>query len=124
MLAGYIINIEDETVANKNYRKVLYTSPHLMQLVVMSLIPGQEVGMEKHDKSDQFIRIEEGFGLAVINDKTFKLEKGISIVINAGTYHNIINNHKSKNLKLYTLYAPPDHKDRLVEPTKGDERYY
>lgn len=119
----FITNIEDATLNNKNYRKVLYTSPNLhgMQLVVMSLKPGEEIGMEKHTEADQFIRIEQGEAVVQIG-KTKKsihmLDVNDSILIPAGTWHNVVNSNDHYPLKLYTLYTPPQHKDKLVQKIK------
>lgn len=119
----FITNIEDATLNNKNYRKVLYTSTNLhgMQLVVMSLKPGEEIGIEKHSEADQFIRIEQGEAMVQIgkNKKdVYMLDANDSILIPAGTWHNIINSNDHYPLKLYTLYTPPQHKDKLVQKLK------
>jgi len=119
----FITNIEDATLSNKNYRKVLYTSTNLhgMQLVVMSLNPGEEIGMEKHSSADQFIRIEQGEAIIHIGKTkkgVFKLEVNASILIPAGTWHNIINSNNHYPLKMYTLYTPPEHNDKLVQKLK------
>lgn len=119
----FITNIEDETLNNKNYRKVLYTSTNLhgMQLVVMSLKPGEEIGMEKHSSADQFIRIEQGEAIVEIGKTKkmiYKLDVNDSILIPAGTWHNLINSNDHYPLKLYTLYTPPQHKDKLVQKLK------
>jgi mannose-6-phosphate isomerase-like protein (cupin superfamily) len=119
----FITNIEDVTLNNKNYRKVLYTSTNLhgMQLVVMSLKPGEEIGMEKHSSADQFIRIEQGEAVVQIG-KTKKdvylLDANDSILIPAGTWHNLVNSNDHYPLKLYTLYTPPQHKDKLIQKLK------
>jgi mannose-6-phosphate isomerase-like protein (cupin superfamily) len=120
----FITNIEDDTLNNKNYRKVLYTSSNLhgMQLVVMSLKPGEEIGMEKHSEADQFIRIEQGEAVVQIGKtkKTvYTLDVNDSILIPAGTWHNVINSNDHYPLKLYTLYTPPQHKDKLVQKIKS-----
>jgi mannose-6-phosphate isomerase-like protein (cupin superfamily) len=119
----FITNIEDATLNNKNYRKVIYTSTNLhgMQIVVMSLKPEEEIGMEKHREADQFIRIEQGE--AIIQIGKIKQEKHIlqvndAILIPAGTWHNVINSNSKYPLKLYTLYTPPQHKDKLIQKLK------
>jgi mannose-6-phosphate isomerase-like protein (cupin superfamily) len=119
----FITNIEDATLNNKNYRKVLYTSTNLhgMQLVVMALKPGEEIGMEKHSSADQFLRIEQGEAIVHIG-KTKKdvyiVNANDSILIPAGTWHNVINSNDHYPLKMYTLYTPPHHKDKLVQKSK------
>lgn len=115
---GYITNIEKETLDNTNYRKVLYTAKH-SQLVVMSLKPGEEIGEEIHEL-DQFIRIEQGEAKAVLNGKEHKLEADWAVIIPHGTKHNIINTGK-KDLKLYSIYSPPEHKPGTIHKTKADE---
>lgn len=116
---GFDVNIEDKTIKNENYREVLYTTPQT-QLVVMSLKPKEEIGEEVHSKTTQFIRVEKGTGKAIIGGKETALKDGISVVIPAGTKHNIINTGDSE-LKLYTLYSPPEHKDGLIQKMKPEE---
>ena len=113
---SYIINIEQESLLNKNFRKVLYTAKN-SQLVVMSLLPKEEIGEEVH-QLDQFIRVEAGQGKAVLNDKEYELVNGFAIVIPAGTKHNIINTSEMEEMKLYTVYSPPNHKDGTIHATK------
>lgn len=115
----FVINIEEETRDNENFRKVLFTAPH-SQLVVMSLDPEEDIGEEIHEDSDQFIRVESGFGQAVIEGEEYELENGDSIVIPTGTKHNIINTSEDETLKLYTIYSPPHHKDDTVHKTKEE----
>jgi mannose-6-phosphate isomerase-like protein (cupin superfamily) len=110
-------NIEQKTLNNQNYRKVLYTTNDL-QLVIMSLQPREEIGEEVHDGS-QFIRVEEGVGRAVVEGKTYQLRDGISIVIDAGVRHNIIAG--KEGMKLYSIYSPPQHRDGVVERFKQEE---
>ena len=119
-MKGYVINIEEETVKNENYRKVLYTA-HYSQLVVMSLEPGEEIGEEVHGL-DQFIRIEEGEGKVVLDGVEHKIEDDWAVVIPAGTLHNVINTSSDKKLKLYSIYSQPEHKDGTVHATKADEQ--
>ena len=120
MKKGYVANIEKETVENTDYRRVLYTSEH-SQLVVMNLQPGEEIGEEVHEL-DQFIRIEDGKGKAVLNKtEEYEIEDDWAIVVPAGTYHNVINTGDSE-LKLYTVYSPPEHKEGTGQPTKADEK--
>jgi mannose-6-phosphate isomerase-like protein (cupin superfamily) len=116
-MKGYVINIEKATKENENFRKVLYTAKN-SQLVVMSLKPGEEIGMEVHDL-DQFIRIEKGDGKAVLDGVEHEIEDDYAIVIPAGTNHNIINTG-DKEMKLYTVYSPPEHRDGVVHSTKAE----
>ncbi len=116
-MKGFIINIEKAAEGNDAFRKVLFTS-HYSQLVLMSLKPGEEIGEEVHGL-DQFIRIEEGTGKAVIDKTEHPIEDGTAIVIPAGAKHNIINS-SNKPLKLYTIYSPPNHKDGIMFETKED----
>lgn len=118
-MKGYLIDIEKETRENTDYRRVLYTAPR-SQLVLMSLPPGVEIGEEVH-RADQFIRIEGGEGKAVLNGEEHAIKDGDAVVVPEGTRHNFINTG-STDLKLYTLYAPPQHEDGTVERTKADER--
>lgn len=120
---AFVVNIEEETLNNKNFRKVLYTSTNLhgMQLVVMNLKPEEEIGMEKHASADQFIRVEQGEAVALIGKtkkNMYRLQASDAILIPAGTWHNIVNANSKYNLKLYTLYTPPQHKDLLIQKNK------
>lgn len=115
---SFQINIEDETVKNTNYRKVLHTTKKT-QLVVMSLKPGEEIGAEVHD-GDQFIRIEEGTGKSILDGKTKKLSNGSAVVVSAGTDHNIINTSDTEDMKLYAVYSPPQHKPGTVDKDKSE----
>jgi len=117
-MKGYVVNIEKETEENSNFRKVLYTAKN-SQLVVMSLKPREEIGMEIHDL-DQFIRVEEGEGKAVLDGVEHGLKDGSAVVIPAGTNHNIINTSSSEDMKLYTIYSPPEHRDGVLHATKPD----
>ncbi len=116
-MKGYVGNIEKETEENTSFRKVLYTAKH-SQLVLMSLLPGEEIGEEVHDL-DQFIRVEAGEGKAVLDGVEHTVRDGFAIVVPAGTRHNVINTG-TENLKLYTLYSPPEHKDGVEHRTKQD----
>lgn len=117
-MKGFIDNIEKDTLANENFRKVLYTAKHL-QLVLMSVKPQEEIGEEVHEV-DQFIRIEAGAGVAVLNGVSHPLPSEHVVIIPAGTRHNIINTSSDEPLKLYTIYAPPEHKDGEVHRTKEE----
>lgn len=116
-MKGYVANIEKVAEENNNFRKVLYTARY-SQLVVMSLNPGEEIGSEVHDL-DQFIRIEDGNGRAVLDGAEHAIESGFAIVIPAGTRHNVINSPE-KPMKLYTIYSPPEHRDGVVHRKKED----
>ena len=115
---GFVVNIEEETLNNNNFRKVLYTAKN-SQLVLMTLEPGDDIGEEVHEEHDQFIRIEQGSGKAVLNMEEHEIKDDYAVLIPAGTRHNIVNTGDSK-MKLYTLYSPPEHKDGTVHQSKAD----
>ena len=118
-MSGYVTNIEERALKNENFREVLYTSQH-SQLVVMSLLPNEDIGLEVHEIVDQFIRIEEGEGKAILNGEEHNLASGDTVVVPAGIEHNIINTSSEKKLKLYTVYSPAHHKDGTIHRTKED----
>ena len=118
-MTGYIINIEEKTKQNDFFREVLYTAPH-SQLVVMNLNPNEEIGMEVHETVDQFLRIEEGEGKAILNGEEFAIRDGSAIVVPAGTQHNFVNTSADKKMKLYTIYSPAEHRDKTIHKTKQD----
>ena len=118
-MAGFLTDIEEKTVKNSNFREVLFTTSR-SQLVVMSLKPGEEIGMEVHDDVDQFLRIEAGEGKAVLSGKEYPLKDGTALVVPAGVEHNFINTSKDQDLKLYTIYTPPEHPDGTVHVTKAE----
>ena len=115
-MQGFVGNIEELSLTNDKFRQVLYTAQN-SQLVIMSIKPGEEIGEEVH-QLDQFIRVEQGEGKAVLNGAEHDLKDGSAVLVPAGTTHNIVNVSESQSLKLYTLYAPPHHKDRVVHETK------
>lgn len=117
-MKGYVENIEKLTSENESFRQVLYTAKN-SQLVVMSLKPQEEIGMEVH-QLDQFIRCENGQGKAILDGIEHDITDGFVVVVPAGTKHNIINTSPDKELKLYTLYSPPNHKDGTIHSTKVD----
>ena len=117
-MRGYVTNIENDTLANQDFRRVLYTAKNT-QLVLMNLRPNEEIGEETHEL-DQFIRVEAGQGLAVLDDVAHRLSDGSAVIIPAGTKHNVINVSDTEELKLYTLYSPPEHRDGTVHKTKSD----
>lgn len=118
-MKGFNSNIEKETLENKAFRKVLYTGVY-SQLVLMSLKPQEDIGMEVHSDTDQFFRIEKGQGLCFINDREYSLVDGGAIVVPAGAKHNVINTSKTEDLKFYTIYSPAHHKDGIVRNTKKE----
>jgi len=118
-MKGYSINIEKETLGNENFRRVLYTSKH-SQLVLMTLKPNEEIGMEVHQDNDQFFRFEKGSGKCIIDGNEYKLEDGVAVIVPAGAQHNIINTSETEELKLYTIYSPAHHKDGIVRATREE----
>ncbi|MFZ2152753.1 MAG: cupin domain-containing protein [Microgenomates group bacterium] len=116
---GFNINIEEATIKNNNFRQVLYTSKH-SQLVLMNLIPKEEIGMEVHRENDQFFRFESGFGKVIIDDHEYTVTNGSAIVVPAGANHNVINTSETEMLKLYTIYSPAHHQDKVVRATKAE----
>jgi mannose-6-phosphate isomerase-like protein (cupin superfamily) len=120
MKKGYKINIEKETVANSDFRRVLYTGEH-SQLVLMTLKPGEEIGLEVHTDTDQFFRFELGNGKVVISETEYEVSDGDAVVVPAGAQHNVINVSDTEVLSLYTVYSPAHHKDQTVHATKADQ---
>ena len=118
-MKGFKTAIESEAIENTNFRKVLYTSEY-SQLVLMSISPKEEIGIETHAANDQFFRVEKGHGKCVIDDSEYELRDGDAVVVPRGARHNILNLSATEALKLYTLYSPPHHKDGIVRATKGD----
>lgn len=116
-MKGYVANIEKLSLENENFRKVLYTDKN-SQLVLMSLLAGEEIGEEVHDV-DQFLRVEKGAGTAILSDIPHEITDGSIILVPAGTKHNIVNSG-SDSMKLYTLYMPPHHRDKVVHKTKTE----
>lgn len=117
-MASFFTSIEKETLKNNFFRKVIFTGKY-SQLVLMSLKGGEDIGNEVHKKVDQFFRIEEGKALFVVNEKKkFYAKDGDAVVIPAGTWHNVINASKTKKLKLYTIYSPPNHPKGTIHKTK------
>jgi mannose-6-phosphate isomerase-like protein (cupin superfamily) len=119
-MTGFFGPIEKQTLKNKNFRKVLFTGKHC-QLVVMCLQPGEEIGNEVHENVDQFFRIEAGKAKFILNNSEEHLVRDAdAVVIPAGTYHNVINPSKKKQLKLYTVYSPPNHPDGTIHKNKAE----
>jgi len=117
-MGGYVVNIEKATRDNRNFRRVLHTAEN-SQLVVMSLQPGEDIGLEVHPHLDQFIRIEEGVAQVVLDGVTHNVAADWAVVIPAGTEHNVINTSGAEALKLYTIYSPPQHPDSTVHVDKA-----
>lgn len=118
-MKGYIINIEKDTLENNNFRQVLYTAKH-SQLVLMSLKPKEEIGMEVHSDNDQFFRFEKGVGKVIIDGNEYVVKDGFAVIVPAGAEHNVINTSETEALKLYTIYSPAHHKDGIVRATKEE----
>jgi len=118
-LKGYVVDIEKETERNTDFRRVLYTGKH-SQLVLMSIEPGEEIGEETHDDIDQFFRFEEGEGKVIIDGVEHHVKDGNGVIVPAGAKHNVINTSKLVNLKLYTIYSPPEHQDGIVRRTRKE----
>src|SRR3989338_2344164 len=118
-MKGFIADIEKDTLENTNFRKVLYTSKH-SQLVLMSLKPKEDIGMETHSKNDQFFRFEQGHGECIIDGNKYEVGDGMAVIIPAGAKHNIINTSDTEDLKMYTIYSPAHHKDGIVRATKKE----
>lgn len=118
-MKGFTTAIETATRQNTNFRKVLYTGKH-SQLVLMSLLPNEEIGMEVHADNDQFFRFEMGQGKCVIDGNEYTIKDGDVVIVPAGAQHNIINTSTTEELKLYTIYSPAHHKDGIVRATKAD----
>jgi mannose-6-phosphate isomerase-like protein (cupin superfamily) len=118
-MKGFKSAIENDSVENANFRKVLYTGEH-SQLVLMSLLPNEEIGLETHTENDQFFRVEKGHGKCIIDGNEYTLADGDAVIVPSGAKHNVINTSATEPLKLYTIYSPPHHKDGIVRATKHD----
>ena len=118
-MKGFKSNIEKDTLKNKNFRKVLYTSKH-SQLVLMTLQPKEEIGAETHPENDQFLRFEGGRGRVEIDGNKYTVKDGDAVIVPAGARHNVINISSNETLNLYTIYSPPHHKDQIVRKTKAE----
>ena len=119
-MTGYVTDIERDTLANDDYRRVLFTGANT-QLVLMTLQPGDEIGLETHEEHDQFIRVEAGTGTVIMNGEKHALADGIAVIIPAGVEHNVVNTSRSEPLRLYTLYSPPEHPEGTVHHRKSDD---
>lgn len=118
-MKGHYSHIEQETLENTNFRKVLYTAKH-MQLVLMSLKPNEDIGKEVHNENDQFFRFEKGEGRVIVGETEYSVTDGDVVIVPAGTEHNVINTSDIDDLKLYTIYTPAHHKDGIVRATKQE----
>ena len=119
MKKGFFENIEVKTLENKNFRQVLYTGEH-MQLVLMTLQAGEEIGLEVHHDTDQFFRFESGEGKVKVNEVEYEVGDGDVVIVPAGAEHNVMNTGSDKPLTMYTIYTPPHHKDGTVHITKAE----
>jgi len=118
-MKGFKSNIDKDTLGNKNFRKVLYTGKHL-QLVLMTLKPGEDIGMETHPHNDQFFRFESGSGKCFIDGHEYNVKEGDAILVPAGAKHNVQNAGLKTELKMYTIYGPPNHQDGTIRTTKEE----
>ena len=116
---GFVGNIEKDTEKNSDFRQVLYTGKY-SRLVLMSLKPGEEIGEETHDDVDQFFRFEKGEGMVVIDGVKHTVKDGCAAIVPSGAKHNVINTSKKLDLRLYTIYSPPEHQDKVVRHTKAE----
>ncbi len=115
---GFKTNVKKKTLENSNFRKVLYTAKY-SQIVLMSLLPKEEIGMETHEKNDQFFRFESGKGKCIIDGNEYEVKDGDAVIVPAGAKHNVINTSDEEDLKLYTIYSPPNHEDGIIRETKN-----
>ncbi len=119
MAKGFCANIEKDTLENENFRKVLYTGKH-SQLVLMSLAPNEEIGMEVHEENDQFFRFEKGMGKCIIDGNEYEVKDGSAVIVPSGAQHNVINTSATERLNMYTIYSPAHHQDGVVRKTKAE----
>jgi mannose-6-phosphate isomerase-like protein (cupin superfamily) len=119
MKKGFAANLEEETRKNTDFRRVLYTGKY-SQIVLMCLRPKEDIGEEIHDDVDQFFRFEEGEGVVVIDGVKNVVKDGSGVIVPAGAKHNVVNTSATKTLKLYTIYSPPEHQDKVVRKTKQE----
>jgi len=118
-MKGYVTVLEKETRRNADFRRVLYTGKH-SQLVLMSLKPREEIGEETHEDVDQFFRFEAGEGKVIIDGVEHRVKDGSGVIVPAGARHNVVNTSKRANLRLYTIYSPPEHQDGEIRHTKKE----
>lgn len=115
----FVVNIEEQTLNNEDFRRVLFTGPK-SQLVLMSVAPADEIGSEIHKDIDQFIKIESGQGKAILDGMEYDISSGFAVLIPAGMEHNILNTSESEPIKIYTIYSPPEHKEGTVHHTRDE----
>src|SRR5271157_6433684 len=120
-MKGFVTSIEKRTKMNSDFRHVLYTGRN-SQLVLMNLRPGEEIGSEVHKTRDQFFRFEKGKGKVVIDGVGHNIRDGSAVIVPAGARHNVLNTSKNSDLRLYTIYSPPEHRDGTVRHTKAEAR--
>jgi len=118
-MTGYVGKIEELTLVNTFFRQIIFTAPH-SQLVLMNLLPKEEIGVEMHGNVDQFFRIEKGQGKVIMNGEESVISDGFAVVVPAGTQHNVINTSETDELKLYTIYSPSNHPDGKIHKTKAE----
>jgi mannose-6-phosphate isomerase-like protein (cupin superfamily) len=118
-MKGYKGDIEKDTIENTYFRKVLYTGKE-SQLVLMSLLPGEDIGEEVHEENDQFFRFEQGTGKVIIDETEYEVSDGVAMIVPKGARHNVINTSETESLKMYTIYSPAHHKDQIVRGTKEE----
>jgi mannose-6-phosphate isomerase-like protein (cupin superfamily) len=118
-MKGYVVLLEQETRKNTDFRRVLYTGKH-SQLVLMSIKPGEEIGEETHEDVDQFFRFEAGEGKVIIDGVEHPVKDGNGVIVPAGAKHNVVNTSKHADLRLYTIYSPPEHQDGVVRQSKRE----
>jgi len=119
MTHGHHVNLESLTEENNNFRRVLYTGKS-MQLVLMSLLPKEEIGLEVHEENDQFFRFETGQGMVIVNNIEYPVGDGDSVIVPMGAQHNVINLSETESLKFYTIYSPSHHEDGTIHATKAE----
>ena len=118
----YVLDLERETISNDDFRRVIFTG-HDLQLVLMTISPGEELGAEIHPAHDQFIRVESGVGEVTLGQRSYPVTHGTAVIIPAGVEHNVTNTSSTQPLRLYTLYGPPEHADDTVHRTKSDAKH-
>jgi mannose-6-phosphate isomerase-like protein (cupin superfamily) len=121
-MSRYVLDLERETISNTDFRRVIFTG-HDLQLVLMTIAPGEELGAEIHPDHDQFIRVESGVGHVVLERRKFPVTHGSAIIVPAGIEHNVVNTSRTQPLRLYTLYGPPEHPFDTVHRTKADAKH-
>jgi mannose-6-phosphate isomerase-like protein (cupin superfamily) len=119
LMKGFVTGIEKRTKKNSDFRHVLYTGRH-SQLVLMRLKPREEIGMEVHKTRDQFFRFEKGNGKVIIDGVAHRIRDGSAVIVPAGARHNVVNTSRASDLRMYTIYSPPEHQDKVIRHTKRE----